>query len=163
MSGYWRCKVYITSFVLFALFGCYGLFRDYIVVSAEHLEHEQTILGWLASIVIFFSDIEERFSFRRFSFGERIAALWQVVMWGPEATKAGIRLIRDRQSPDQITVHLAAKLYNEMAADQLWRPLPDEEPYCSAAVLLVEFELVRCTPNKQSGGFDIRVPSKKSG
>ena len=139
--------IFLTSLAIFALLGGYGYFRVNAVFTDEHFERA-TLSGYGFSARYFAAGI-----------GARAVIMWGIIMCAPIFTRMGIHQLRERLPMGPFTLDLAAKLYNEMNADQQWRPLPAKEPHRSAATLLVKLELLRCSPDRR-GGFDIRVPSK---
>jgi len=139
--------IFFTSLAVFALLGGYGYFRVNAVFTDGYFERA-TLSGHGFAAMYFFGGVTTR-----------LAIVWGIVMCAPIFTRMGIHQFRERLPTSPFTLDLAAKLYNEMSADQKWRPLPAKEPHRSATTLLVKLELLRCSPDRR-GGFDIRVPSK---
>jgi putative component of membrane protein insertase Oxa1/YidC/SpoIIIJ protein YidD len=139
--------IFLTSLVIFGRFAFYGYFRINAVFNDGYFE-KASLSGYGFSAVYFLGGITTR-----------LAILWGAIMCAPIFTRMGIHQIRERLPNSPFTLDVAAKLFNEMDADQRWRPLPTNEPQRTAAMLLAKLELIRCSPDRR-GGFDIRVPSK---
>lgn len=140
--------IFLTSLVVFVLFTLYGIFRANADFDDEYFERA-SLSGHGFAAMYFFGGMTTR-----------LAIVWIVAMCAPIFTQMGIHQIRTRLPSGPFTLDVAARLYNEMDADQCWRPLPEKEPHRTAAMLLAKLELIRCSPDRR-GGFNIRVPSKK--